>query len=220
MVNDVLDRAAGFAAVDNAFGGNFFGTTLANGTYDNGDSVADVAGSGGTTPGYAPVGADGMVDCEDIQYVQDNYGDWSDLEQAVNMDLSADMNGDLVVDEADRDVVLAILESQFGDLDFDGDVDSDDAAFLSANIGTGSTYCEGDLDNDGDVDADDLSLIAGGCNLADLAEPFGVLDLQDISVFVTGFTTQDAVADLAAPFGVFDLQDISAFVTNFTAGCP
>lgn len=216
----VLNRAEGFFIVDEAFGGNFFGTTLANGTYDNGDSVADVAGSGGTTPGYAPVGADGVIDCEDIEYVQDNYGDWSDLEQAVNMDLSADMNGDLVVDEADRDIVLSILESQFGDLDFDGDVDADDAALIAGNIGNGSTYCEGDLDNDGDVDADDLSLIAGGCNVADLVEPFGVLDLGDIGAFVGGFTAQDPIADLAAPFGVFDLQDISAFVGAFTAGCP
>jgi hypothetical protein len=219
LTNDTLDRAAGFTAVDDAFGGNFFGTTLLNGTYDNGDSVADVAGNVGTTPGYAPVGADGVVDCDDIQYVQDNYGDWSDLEQAVNMDLSADMNGDLVVDEADRDAVLAILDSQFGDLDFDGDVDADDAALLSSNIGTGSTYCEGDLDNDGDVDADDLSLIAGGCNDADLAEPFGILDLSDITTFVGAFTSQDPIADINGDT-LFDLSDITAFVGAFTAGCP
>ena len=55
---------------------------------------------------------------------------------------------------------------------------------------------------------------------ADLAAPFGVLDLADIGAFITGFTGQDPVADLAAPFGVFDLQDIQVFVTAFTAGCP
>ena len=58
------------------------------------------------------------------------------------------------------------------------------------------------------------------CNPADLAAPFGVLDLADIGAFITGFTGQDPVADLAAPFGVFDLQDIQVFVTAFTAGCP
>ena len=62
--------------------------------------------------------------------------------------------------------------------------------------------------------------VASGCNLADLAEPFNVLDLQDISAFVTGFTTANPIADLAEPFGVFDLADIGAFVTNFSAGCP
>lgn len=55
---------------------------------------------------------------------------------------------------------------------------------------------------------------------ADLAEPFGVLDLQDISTFVAAFTTGDLVADLAAPFGVLDLQDVSAFASSFLSGCP
>ena len=27
-------------------------------------------------------------------------------------------------------------------------------------------------------------------------------------------------ADLAAPFGVYDLADLSAFIASFTAGCP
>lgn len=63
-------------------------------------------------------------------------------------------------------------------------------------------------------------LDAQGCNDADIAEPFDILDLSDISAFITGFTTQDPIADLAAPEGVFDLADISAFIAAFTAGCP
>jgi hypothetical protein len=59
-----------------------------------------------------------------------------------------------------------------------------------------------------------------GCNPADLAEPFGVLDLSDINAFATGFTAQDPIADLAPPQGVFDLSDINAFITAFIAGCP
>ncbi len=59
-----------------------------------------------------------------------------------------------------------------------------------------------------------------GCNPADIAAPFGVLDLADIGAFVQGFTTQDPIADLAAPAGVFDLQDVQAFVVGFTGGCP
>ena len=55
---------------------------------------------------------------------------------------------------------------------------------------------------------------------ADLAAPFGVLDLADINAFVVGFSTQQSVADLAAPFGVFDLADVSAFAGSFIAGCP
>jgi glucose/arabinose dehydrogenase len=61
---------------------------------------------------------------------------------------------------------------------------------------------------------------ACGCNAADLAEPFDVLDLSDVQAFVSGFVGQDPIADLAAPFGVWDLSDLQAFVGAFTAGCP
>ncbi len=68
-----------------------------------------------------------------------------------------------------------------------------------------------------------LSDAGGGpqpCNGADIAEPFGVLDLADIAGFTTAFTGQQPAADLAAPFGVYDLADLAAFVTAFTGGCP
>ncbi len=59
-----------------------------------------------------------------------------------------------------------------------------------------------------------------GCNAADIAEPFGVLDLADIQAFVNAFLAQDPAADIAPPTGVFDLADLQAFVTAFSAGCP
>lgn len=102
----------------------------------------------------------------------------------------------------------------------------------SAGIGPGL-----DLADDGRVHAEvDLVPSAGGvefeaiitldlntdgpCNLADLADAFGVLDLDDVNAFVTGFLASDGVADVAAPFGVWDLADVSAFVAAFLAGCP
>jgi hypothetical protein len=57
------------------------------------------------------------------------------------------------------------------------------------------------------------------CNAADLAPPFGILDLGDIVAFVTAFTAQDPLADLV-PDGIYDLADIVAFVTAFNTGCP
>ena len=59
-----------------------------------------------------------------------------------------------------------------------------------------------------------------GCGLADVAPPFGVLDLADISVFINGFLNMAPEADLAEPFGVLDLSDINAFVSSFISGCP
>ena len=58
-----------------------------------------------------------------------------------------------------------------------------------------------------------------GCNAADSAEPFGVLDLGDIGAFVSGFTGADPIADLDNN-GIYDLTDIGLFVTAFTGGCP
>jgi hypothetical protein len=55
---------------------------------------------------------------------------------------------------------------------------------------------------------------------ADVAPPFGILDLADISAFTAGFLTMDPISDIAEPFGVLDLIDINAFVTSFLAGCP
>ena len=70
--------------------------------------------------------------------------------------------------------------------------------------------------------ADGAVILGGpsGCTAADLAEPFGVLDLGDIAAFVTAFSMGDPAADLAPPMGVLDLADLSAFVVSFTGGCP
>jgi hypothetical protein len=65
-----------------------------------------------------------------------------------------------------------------------------------------------------------VGAVSMACNPADLAEPFGTLDLADISMFVTAFQALEPAADLAPPFGTFDLADISVFVTAFLAGCP
>jgi len=55
---------------------------------------------------------------------------------------------------------------------------------------------------------------------ADIAAPWGNLDLVDIDTFVNGFTANDAVADIAPPFGNIDLVDIDLFINTFLNGCP
>lgn len=54
---------------------------------------------------------------------------------------------------------------------------------------------------------------------ADLAPPYGILDLQDINAFVAGFLGHTSNADLDGN-GIFDLVDINLFVSSFLAGCP
>ena len=55
--------------------------------------------------------------------------------------------------------------------------------------------------------------------IADIAEPFGVLDLSDVTVFVDAFLNHDPLADLAEPIGLFDLADLNAFVVGFLNNC-
>ncbi|MFK7882976.1 MAG: GC-type dockerin domain-anchored protein [Phycisphaerales bacterium] len=221
LVGGMLDREAGFTAVDAAFAGNFFGTALATGTYDNGDSRGDVAGNN-STRGYNPVGHDGMVDAADIDYICANFGDWTDLNDAVSIDLSADMNGDLVVDSADvAAIVEGILDSTIGDVNLDGVVNADDAMVAEDNLGNAGGYADGDVNCDGIVDANDVAIINAAISCpADIAAPFGVLNFFDISAFIGLYNANDPAADIAAPFGTLNFFDISAFIGFYNAGCP
>lgn len=144
--------------------------------YAAGDFRGDVAGNVSRAPiaGAEPVGYDGRVDADDIDYVCHNIGDWTDLNSAVFMDLSADMDGDLTVDSDDvRELVEAILKTGFGDVNLDGTVDAVDQAIVQASI-DGPNACiadascgwaDGDMNCDGIVDAADLSVFAtsGAC---------------------------------------------------------
>ena len=58
----------------------------------------------------------------------------------------------------------------------------------------------------------------GSC-AADLAPPFGVLDLADINAFTNGFVDRSPASDIGEPFGVFDLADVLGFIASFEAGC-
>jgi hypothetical protein len=69
-----------------------------------------------------------------------------------------------------------------------------------------------------------LILYGPGCNAADLASPYGLLDSADIVSFVDSFTSgvpaERQPADQAEPIFVLDLNDILTFIRAFEAGCP
>ncbi|MBZ0173209.1 MAG: hypothetical protein K8E66_12570, partial [Phycisphaerales bacterium] len=66
-----------------------------------------------------------------------------------------------------------------------------------------------------------LTVLDPPCNAADIAAPFGVLDLADIQAFVSAFVNLGPAADIAEPFGVWDLLDVQLFIVEFAvAGCP
>ncbi|MBA4120778.1 MAG: hypothetical protein C0513_08830, partial [Isosphaera sp.] len=178
LVNGQLDRPAGFLAVDNAFGGNFFGTALAGtgASYENGDSRGDIAsGSRGNTPGFAPT-ADLVINATDIDYVYrqfspsfggvanlfvtDGQANWANIDEAIGFDLSADLTGDLIVDINDvNDLVSNILETSIGDVNLDGVVNNDDLSIAEGNVGTNGGWAAGDTNGDGVVTQADVDFI-------------------------------------------------------------
>ncbi|MBL4591456.1 MAG: hypothetical protein JKY96_05800 [Phycisphaerales bacterium] len=90
---------------------------------------------------------------------------------------------------------------------------------LSGTIGqpdAGSTMVGGSFELTGGFWATVPSVVCA----ADLAEPLGVLNLQDIFAYLALFNSSDPAADLASPFGTLNLQDIFAYLALFNAGCP
>jgi hypothetical protein len=250
---------------------NFFGTKLkTNKTYQPGFSRGDVANvSQRVTPGFAPIGAvsdpdtnplttnNNIIDGYDIDYVYaqfkrnpavtDNEATWSDINEAPSFDLSADINGDLVVNQADVDeLVLVILQTSYGDVNLDGVVDAADLSIAQGNLGQPGGWADGDINGDGLVTQADIDIILAAigtpaCNSADIAATDstpgadGCVDNGDFSLFISAFFNANCdgttipcnPADIAATDstpgadGSVDNGDFSLFISAFfNAVCP
>lgn len=57
------------------------------------------------------------------------------------------------------------------------------------------------------------------CSAADLATPYGQINIDDIDAFATAFLADNFAADCDAS-GVLNFDDIDCFVAAFLAGCP
>lgn len=136
--------------------------------YQPGDFRGDIAGAN-PTAGAWPMGWDGVIDDKDVDYVFDNIGDWTNLDSAALIDLSADMDGNLVIDVQDaHELVETILGTAFGDADLDGSVNCADACVVCTNCGAAcSTEC--------------ATLLAScpACPAADVAAPVAFPDWKD-----------------------------------------
>lgn len=122
--------------------------------------------------GADPRGWDGKCDDKDIDYVLRNMGNWSNLDEAVLIDASADMKSDsaaaLRIDYDDVDEILvAILGTVRGDLNLDGVLDTADTDIYFDTLQSDPTGCnaagtcgwaDGDCTGDGIVDAADMAI--------------------------------------------------------------
>jgi hypothetical protein len=224
----ILNRASNFQQVDFFWelltgDNNFFNTTLigCGGAPLNdplapndpgwipGASMADVAGGGPALPGASPVGGDCAVDVIDRTAIADGLGDWLDLQQAVHLDLSHDLNGDLQINLID----VATVESLIGGA---CDIGACCLAGGSCSVLPGETCqlvegyylgdgtscetaicpepceCPVDLDGDCDTDSDDFHKYEEyeGTTTSDLNND-GQTDMNDVSTLQreTGCTT-------------------------------
>jgi hypothetical protein len=196
------------------------------------------------------------VDGWDITYVQaqflrntavtDGALNWSNIAEAngrvsvANLvhraDLSADMTGDLVINQADVvELVQRVLKTNLKDVNLDGVVDVNDFNIVNNSIATPPApanvfWSTGDLTGDGLINTADLNAIR--CGLADIAGPGptagadGELTADDVIFFIGRFTANDVlVADIAGPGptegadGELTADDIILFINRFTAGC-
>lgn len=89
--------------------------------------------------------------------------------------------------------------------------------FSASDLGSGSVVEAG-------VDAVHMQEVGcpepSGCNIADMSEPYDVLDFSDVVAFLGAFAAMDSSADLSSPLGVFDFSDVVAFLGAFGSGCP
>lgn len=69
-----------------------------------------------------------------------------------------------------------------------------------------------DIDSNGVIDSCEI------CAVADIAAPFGELNLADVQDFLEGFGTLSAVADINGD-GTLNLSDVQDFLITFSNGC-
>lgn len=162
----------------------------------------------------------------------------NDLGQAVFVFATIEETETLFYAADAADLASAVKLLSVGDgLDFTGDGLADavvDDLNASNTIGPGldlaedgRVHVEVDLIPTGGVDPVEaiitLNLPPTPCNVADLAAPFGVLDLGDLQTFIDIILSSGGIYNPAVDFdndGDVDLDDVQDFINAFLAGCP
>ena len=132
---------------------------------------------------------------------------------------------DVLANDADPDGVLdpttvsVVVPANYGDTDVDPV--SGVVTYTHAGLGDADEFMYTVRDQLGSESAPALvSVSVNQTCPADLAAPFGVLDVSDISAFLSLFSAEDPAVDFAEPVGEFTVDDVLSFLIFYTQGCP
>jgi hypothetical protein len=148
------------------------------------------------------------IDYVSLQFRAGDVNWASNLSAAVLTDLSADITGDLVINRDDvTDLLNNVLCTRWWDVNLDGTVDQADRDIVTANLNTAGGWARGDVNNDGQVTNDDLVLICAADFNGD-----GSADFFDYLDFVAAFDSEVCYADFNGDSAVdfFDYLDFVA----------
>lgn len=86
----------------------------------------------------------------------------------------------------------------------------DDPETSNTGLGTGPI----------DMGAHEFGPDVSGCSVADLAEPFDVINVFDLFGYLNLYGAGDPAADLADPSGVINVFDLFEYLAVYAEGCP
>jgi len=144
---------------------------------------------------------------------------WSNLDDAVYMDLSYDMNGDLLVNGMDVDIIVKnILATDYRDINLDGVVENADRDIIAAHIASSvypMSFAQGDISGDGYVTIYDLQLYDS------MAVDFnrdGQVDSLDLAILAANWLRSTGNAADVDGNGIVALEDFARLAQSWQFG--
>ena len=195
---------AGSAAEDSSFG-------IGGGSMVQYDARGPITGTSGPIPACGAGGPCGDVD-------GDGDTDTDDLLAWLAAPVDTDGDGNTDADPYGADAVFLAAQVFVLDPPADDCNDNGFADVYDIAVGPGAGGSE-DVDNDGVPD----ECFGVSCNAADQSPPFGVMNIDDLLVFLERWANGNPLADIAppgAPDGLYNVDDLFVFLDSFAASCP
>ncbi|MEM1445734.1 MAG: hypothetical protein AAGF84_06755 [Planctomycetota bacterium] len=131
-------------------------------------------------------------------------------------------------DQADIDLLVRdILNTDYGDVDLDGDIDNDDLAIAQANENTQGGWASGDVTGDALIDAADIALIqaaiGGGTGVVGDFGDDGTVEQADLNLVLTNWGSERSFEDPGGTVfssSIVDQEELNLVLTNWGSSAP